>query len=68
MLKDSGLRIRVQHQLREEFLELCRSQDKAAAQVIREFMREYIARHKHEGTEKPPDPTPTSAESAPSEH
>lgn len=46
MTKDSGLRIRVQRGLREEFLDVCRAQDKPAAQVIREFMRDYIARYK----------------------
>ena len=42
-MKDSGLRIRVERELREKFLALCREQDKPAAQVIREFMRLYIA-------------------------
>ena len=42
-MKDVGLRIRVQRGLREEFLEVCRAQDKPAAQVLREFMREYVA-------------------------
>ena len=41
--KDAGLRIRVDRELREEFLKVCRAQDKPAAQVIREFMRQYIA-------------------------
>ncbi len=45
MAKDSGLRIRVERSLREAFLEACRIQDKPAAQVIREFMRGYIAQH-----------------------
>jgi len=44
MTKDSGLRIRVQRDLRDKFLEICRSQDKPAAQVIREFMRQYVER------------------------
>jgi hypothetical protein len=44
--KDAGLRIRVERDLRDEFLEVCRAQDKPAAQVIREFMRRYIAGHK----------------------
>ena len=44
-MKDSGLRIRVERQLREKFLELCREQDRPASQVIREFMREYIERN-----------------------
>ena len=43
-MKDAGLRIRVQRELREQFLEACRAEDKPAAQVIREFMREYIRR------------------------
>lgn len=44
-MKDSGLRIRVERELREKFLALCREQDRPAAQVLREFMRSYIARH-----------------------
>jgi hypothetical protein len=39
-MKDAGLRIRVQRNVREKFLEVCRAQDKPAAQVLREFMRE----------------------------
>ena len=45
MIKDSGFRIRVQRELREKFLEICREQDKPAAQVLREYMREYVAEH-----------------------
>lgn len=41
-MKDVGLRIRVQKELREQFLATCQSQDKPAAQVLREFMREYV--------------------------
>lgn len=48
-MKDVGLRIRVQRDLRDQFLEACRAADKPAAQVLREFMRAYIAVH---GTEK----------------
>ena len=44
-MKDAGLRIRVQRDLREKFLEICRAQDKPAAQVLREFMREYVTEH-----------------------
>jgi hypothetical protein len=44
MTKDSGLRIRVQRDLRDRFLEVCRAQDKPAAQVLREFMRAYVER------------------------
>ena len=40
-----GLRVRVQRELRDQFLKTCRAQDKPAAQVIREFMRKYVAAH-----------------------
>jgi hypothetical protein len=43
--KDVGLRIRVERDLRDEFLEACRVRDRPAAQVIREFMRSYVAGH-----------------------
>jgi hypothetical protein len=41
-MKDSGLRIRIERELREKFLATCREQDRPAAQVIREFMRAYV--------------------------
>lgn len=43
--KDVGLRIRIDRKLRERFLGVCRAQDKPAAQVLREFMRNYVADH-----------------------
>lgn len=43
-MKDAGLRIRVQRELRESFIEACKAQDKPAAQVLREFMRDYVAK------------------------
>jgi hypothetical protein len=42
MSKDAGLRIRIDRMLRDRFIEICRAQDKPAAQVLREFMRDYI--------------------------
>jgi len=53
-MKDAGLRIRVQRDLRDQFIEVCRAQDKPAAQVIREFMRRYIA----ENRDTPEGPRP----------
>lgn len=44
-VKNAGVRIRVEKGLRERFLETCRRQDKPAAQVLRQFMREYVAEH-----------------------
>jgi len=40
--KDAAFRIRVEKELRDEFVELCRRGGRPAAQVIREFMREYV--------------------------
>lgn len=40
--KDAGLRIRIDRELRDAFVAACRAQDKPAAQVLREFMREYV--------------------------
>jgi hypothetical protein len=41
-IKFLGLIIRVDDELRNAFLEACRAQDKPAAQVLREFMSEYV--------------------------
>lgn len=42
--KDAGLRIRIDRDLRDAFQKVCRAEDKPAAQVIRELMRDYISR------------------------
>lgn len=42
-MKDSGLRIRIERDLRDQFLAACREQDRPAAQVLREFMRQFVA-------------------------
>ena len=42
-MKDVGLRIRIDRDLREQFLKACQADDKPAAQVLREFMRAYVA-------------------------
>lgn len=42
-VKDAGVRIRVEKNLRDQFLEACRRQDRPAAQVLRQFMREYVS-------------------------
>lgn len=39
--KDSGMRIRVEKELREAFVQACRAQDRAAADVLRDFMRAF---------------------------
>jgi len=41
--KDVAFKIRIDEELRRAFVEACREQDRPAAQVVREFMRRYIA-------------------------
>lgn len=57
MGKDVGLRIRLERALRDEFLEACRAQDRPAAQVLREFMREYVRTSADENEGEAPRPT-----------
>ncbi len=45
-IKDAGLRLRVEREIRQEFVEVCRAEGKTAAQVLREYMRDYIARNR----------------------
>jgi hypothetical protein len=42
--KDAGLRIRVEKELREAFVQACRAQDRAASDVLRDFMRTFTER------------------------
>ena len=44
-MKDSGLRIRVENDLREAFLSTCKNEDQTASQVLRAFMRSYVEQH-----------------------
>ena len=55
--KDAGLRIRIDRNLRERFLDVCRAQDKPAAQVIREFMRDYVESHEPANMDQASTPT-----------
>lgn len=43
--KDAGLRIRVEKDLREAFTQACRDQNLVAADVLRDFMREFTRQH-----------------------
>lgn len=44
--KDAGLRLRVERELREEFVDACRAEGRSAAQVLRDFMRVYVTRNR----------------------
>ena len=43
-IKDSGLRLRVERDLREEFVAACRAEGRTAAQVLRDCMRQFVER------------------------
>ncbi len=43
MRKNVGLNLRIERELRDEFLEVCRRDGESAAAVIRRFMRQYVA-------------------------
>ncbi|KAB5626246.1 plasmid-related protein [Pseudomonas putida] len=40
-LKNSGMRIRVEKELRDAFVQACRTQDRHASDVLRDFMRAF---------------------------
>ncbi len=46
--KDAGMRIRVERELRDSFVEACQSQDLVAAEVLRDFMKNFAAKHNAE--------------------
>lgn len=41
-LKDSGMRVRVEKELHEAFVQACRAQDRHASDVLRDFMRTFM--------------------------
>ncbi len=45
MGKTAALRIRIEPELHQKFLDICKSQDVAASQVLREFMKQYVSNH-----------------------
>ncbi len=46
MPKSSNYRIRIEPELHQEFLDACKSEDRPAPQVIREFMRVYVRKNR----------------------
>jgi hypothetical protein len=46
LVKDVGLRLRVEKELRQEFVEACRASGKPAAQVLRQFMRDFVTKER----------------------
>lgn len=45
--KTSALRIRIEPMLHDEFLLCCKGIDRPASQVLREFMRRFVEKHKN---------------------
>jgi antitoxin component of RelBE/YafQ-DinJ toxin-antitoxin module len=46
--KDSGMRVRIERDLREAFVNACQAQGLAASEVLRDFMRSFAAKHSSE--------------------
>jgi Ribbon-helix-helix protein len=46
-MKDAGMRIRIEPELRQAFMTACRGQDLPAAQVIRAFIKDYVRKCEH---------------------
>ena len=46
--KDVAFKIRIEGELRRAFVDVCRGEDRPAAQVIREFMRNYVQKKRRE--------------------
>jgi antitoxin component of RelBE/YafQ-DinJ toxin-antitoxin module len=46
-MAESGLRIRIDDDLRTQFIQACRDNDLTAAQVLRAFMRQYVHKGGH---------------------
>ena len=44
--KDVAFKLRIDEVLRRAFVEACRAEDRPAAQVVREFMRTNIEKHR----------------------
>jgi hypothetical protein len=47
-MKTAGFRIRVEPELRDAFVNSCRTHDISAAQVLRAYMRYYVQEHARE--------------------
>jgi len=45
MAKTAALRIRIEPELHKRFIDTCKAQEIPASQVLREFMKQYVATH-----------------------
>jgi antitoxin component of RelBE/YafQ-DinJ toxin-antitoxin module len=52
-MAENGLRIRIDDDLRTEFIQMCRGNDQTAAQVLRAFMRQYVESGKTPNSMRP---------------
>jgi hypothetical protein len=56
-MKDAGMRIRLEPELREKFVNICREKDVPAAQVLRSFMREFVQLNSTKSSTKNSEPS-----------
>ena len=45
MTKSAALRIRIEPSLHQQFITTCKAQDVKASQVLRDFMRQFVAQN-----------------------
>lgn len=45
-MKDAGIRIRVEKELRTSFIAACQAENQLASDVLRNFMQTYVMRHR----------------------
>lgn len=44
-MKDAGIRVRVEKELRASFVAACQAENRLASDVLRDFMRTYVDRY-----------------------
>jgi len=44
-MKDAGIRVRIEKNLRDDFAAVCQSEGRKASDVLREFMQAYVERN-----------------------
>ena len=61
--KDVAFKLRIDEELRRNFVQTCQAEDRPAAQVVRQFMRAYVAaRQSTPRAVRPPQPGTTTQE------
>ena len=60
-IKDSGMRIRIEREWRDAFVQACGAQGLVASEVLRDFMRSFATKHSSEQAMLFGQPKPSKA-------